>query len=144
MASKIPKVCYKLKGDPREEFKCLFGDPDSQLRDKNLGIRVFYFNEALKNCATCDHVHSEDYSEEWKAKLEGGEAAEAGTTVDISDYKVKMTTDGQVEKQQHFMVVIQWDCGFVKSYTEAEFNYLRVFDLGPTGRQLKVYGLARP
>ena len=130
-SSLIPEVYYARERecipDALEEFKSLFNTSESKL-DGNLGIRVFYFNVAMAKSRTCDHPHSDGYSEEWKCKLEMGEAVEAGTTVDITDYTVRKTT-----KEQHFMVVVQWDCGAVKSYTEDEFKYLRVFDLGPTG-----------
>jgi hypothetical protein len=133
--SLIPKVNFQRDSDPRQEFKELFNrDSTSKgnVKDKNLGTRVFYFNEeAMENCKTLDHPHpSEDGEDKLKTRredLKTGRAVEAGTIVDITDYTVAST------EEQYFIIVVQWDCGCVKCYMEAEFDCLRVFDLGPTG-----------
>ena len=38
------------------------------------------------------------------------------------------------QQRRQYLVVIQWDCGFVKAYSKQELDDIRVFDLGPTGK----------
>ncbi len=95
-------------------------DDLAKLREKSHGIRVFYFNPSNKHC---DHPHQWEEQEEWQSKPR--ESLEAGTVIDLNEYQSR----GVLQP----LVVIQWDCGFQKVYTELEMNCLRVFDLGPTG-----------
>ena len=47
--------------------------------------------------------------------------------IDLTEFKSR---GGEPEP----LVVIQWDCGFRKSYTVLEMHCLRGFDLGPAGK----------
>ncbi len=73
----------------------------------------------------CDHLHQREEQEGWQSKL-GGKSLEAGTVIDLTEYRSR----GDLLQP---LVVIQWDCGFQKAYTDLEMNCLRVFDLGPAG-----------
>lgn len=115
-----PDIFYENAGKlSSKEINQLF----PTLEEKCRGIRVFYFNQS----SPLGTDHPQDHNSEWKDKLDEGDCLEAGTTVALSRY-----SKNGAEKE-HYLVIVQWDCGFHKSYTEPELKNIRVFDLGPTG-----------
>ena len=99
---------------------------ESDLRSKCRGIRVFYFNDSCKHR---DHQHPPDGGWASEDKNGGGRRLEAGTVIDLTEF------DKRGAKE--YMLVIQWDCGMCKGYAKEEWICLRVFDLGPTGKDFE-------
>lgn len=94
----------------------------SDLQDKCPGVRIFYFNEGDQHR---DHSHQR---REWNSQPDDDQSLprlEAGTVIALLEYSSR----GELKP----VVVVRWDCGREKAYTELEWSCLRVFDLGPAG-----------
>ena len=110
-----------LQGDQLQEIY-------PSLKEKSRGIRVFYFSTTAGQ-QHCDH--GKHHNQSWKTQLEDGRSLEAGTVITLTDFEFPAEYRQQ---RRQYLVVIQWDCGFVKAYSKQELDDIRVFDLGPTGK----------
>lgn len=121
----MESLYMKLKGSELQSLcsKWKNQQVDDTFKSRRIrGIRVFYFCDKDRHC---DHAKYHD--EKWLSKLNGEKCLEAGTVIALSDFVCG------AEQERHFLVVIQWDCGFKRAYSEEEFQFIRVLDLGPAG-----------
>ena len=153
-----PVVFYRRKCDI-EDTRARF----EEMRKKCRGIRVFYYNTEGKESDHMEHHKDGWKKEPGEARTEGmtrfpregaeakdsGEIAkriqasdreelkevEAGTVVELVQYELlHKAYDGCSDLPEvRFCVVIKWDCGYERVYTQSDLASIRVFDLGPTG-----------
>ena len=133
MDSSVPVVLYDKENDVEEaDIENLYSD---QLQRSKLhcgrGIRVYYYNKD-DDKDNCDH--SEKHNKEWRDEMDKGTSVEAGTVIALPQYAC-----GRNLKRH--LVVIQWDCGVSRAYTkeQLEKSCIRVFDLGPAGKNCYNY-----
>ena len=131
MTSSQPKECVPtvLYGKRDTTYKTLYEGNKQRLEEGCLGIRVFYFNETNDHCD-----HFADHRKEWlRVSPPNERSVEAGTVVALTDYNISINGS----EKKHYLVVIRWDCGLLRAYTEEDLksNVIRVFDLGPTGEE---------
>ena len=86
------------------------------------GLRIVF-------CSTRSKLksdHSDQHNTDWKEAITSNGYLEAGTItkVDIDHGRCTATA------------TVRWDCGVVKVYTQDQWQYLRVYSLGPAGMLL--------